>query len=139
MFLDRRPSAAIALVCGVVISSLLARCAGHPVFYTDAVALKREKRTGSCSELKLAREFVQDVTKNAPHPLLELLGRANPGQFVRFTARDREWEESEAGNGGRRKVELCKGRTETGNSEEDIFVLMDGAPSPAEVGCWLIE
>ena len=126
-------SAVVALVCSFVLLSLLELSTGHPVLSASSGALKREKRSGgSCLELKISLDSMQKLTESSPEPLLELWGRAKPGHFVRF---DSEWREDGVVEGEGREMEVCKGRSKAGNSEEDIFVLMDSAQLPPRVSC----
>jgi hypothetical protein len=123
-----RSSAAVALVCSVVLLSLLEPSTGSPVFSNSRGALKREKRTESCLELKIARE--SKLTEGSPQPPW---GSAELGQFVWFTTEHGEREEGKAEGGGERDMEMCKGRSKVGSLEDDVIVLMDSAQLPARI------
>ena len=125
-------AAVAALVCSVVLLSFLGRSAGHPTFTAEG-ALKREKRAASCPELRLDGESAQELT-GAPQSLLVMLGLAKPTHFVLFTVEYKQREGRRAVERGGREIEVCKGWREVERKKEDIYVVVDGARSPAEVG-----
>ena len=126
-----RSSATVALVCSVVLLSLLEPSTGFPVFSNSRGALKRDKRTESCQELKIARE--SKLAEGSLQPPWDSAELDELEQFVWFTTQHGEREEGKAEGGGEREMEMCKGRSKVGSLEDDVIILMDSAQLPVRV------
>ena len=121
MLVHARSASAVILVCSVLVFLSARSVVGHPASAATA-ALRREKRSKSCLELKQAREH------GTNQPIDD--------SYLLFSAAGERDKEGDGGEGGERELVVCKARAEDGETEYEVMVVK--SQLTAEVGRQLI-